>query len=35
MTPAGTYIDTLDRLATGTEKQVVAAFRSWQEGLIT
>ena len=32
MTP---YTETLDRLATATEKQVVAAFRSWDEGHIT
>lgn len=29
-----TYTETLDRLATATERQVVAAFESWQEGLI-
>ncbi len=30
-----TYTETLDKLATATEAQVVAAFKSWQEGLIT
>ena len=29
------YTETLDRLATATEKQLVAAWTSWQEGLIT
>jgi len=30
-----TYTETLHKLATDTEAQVLAAFRSWQEGLIT
>jgi hypothetical protein len=30
-----TYTETLHRLATTTEKQLVAAWESWQEGLIT
>lgn len=30
-----TYTETLDKLATATEAQVLAAFRSWEEGLIT
>lgn len=30
-----TYTETLDRLATATETQLVAAWESWQEGLIT
>lgn len=29
-----TYTETLDRLAAATEARVVAAFESWQEGLI-
>src|SRR3954447_25655701 len=30
-----TYTQTLDRLATATEQQVVAAFASWEAGRIT
>jgi hypothetical protein len=29
------YTETLDRLATTTERQLVAAWSSWQDGLIT
>lgn len=30
-----TYTETLDKLATATERQVVAAYESWQAGRIT
>jgi hypothetical protein len=30
-----TYTETLDKLAAETEAQVVAAFRSWEEGLLS
>jgi hypothetical protein len=30
-----TYTETLDKLATTTEKQLTAAWESWQDGLIT